>query len=75
MAGGDPSLGVHDDGGVKTDIVGAFLNKLLQPGLLDIVLELHAERAVVPAVCKSAVDLASCVNIATVFAQGNDLVH
>ena len=75
VAGGDPGLGVHDDGGVKTDIVGAFLNELLQPGFLDIVLELHAERAVVPAVCKSAVDLAACVNIAAVLAQGDDLVH
>ena len=31
MAGGDPGLGVHQDGGVQADIVGAFLHELLHP--------------------------------------------
>ena len=75
MTGGYPGLGVHDDGCVKTDIVGALLNELLQPCLLDIVFELDAERAIVPAVCKTAVDLTAGIDISAVFAQGNDLVH
>ena len=75
MAGGDPGLGVHDDGGVQTHVVGALLNEFLEPGLLDVVLELNAEGAVVPGVCKTAVDLAARVHEAAVFAQCNDLVH
>ena len=75
VAGGDPCLRIHDYRGVKADIVGAFLNKLLQPRLLDVVFEFNAQRAVVPGVCKAAVYLASGIHIAAVFAQGNDLVH
>ena len=75
VAGGDPGLGVHDDGGVEADIVGAFLNELLQPCFFDVVLEFNAERAVVPGIGQPAVDLAAGVDEAAVFAQGNDLVH
>ena len=75
MSGRDPSLGVHDDGGVESDVVGALLNKLLQPGLFDVVFEFNAQWAIVPGVGKSAVNLASGVYKAAVFAQGNDLVH
>ena len=51
------------------------LNKLLEPCTLDVVLELNAQRAVVPGVCKTAVDLAACVYKAAVFAQSNDFFH
>ena len=75
MAGRDPGLGVHDDGGVKAHVIGALLNELFEPGLLDVVFELNAEGTVVPGVGKSAVDLAAGVHEAAVFAQCNDLVH
>ena len=75
VAGRDPGLRVHDDGRVEADVVRAFLHEFLEPGLFDVVLELNAERAVVPAVGQTAVDLGACEDKTTVFAEGNDLVH
>ena len=48
VAGGHPGLGVHDDGCIQAHIVGALLHELLQPCLLDVVLELNAQGAVSP---------------------------
>ena len=39
MAGGHPGLRVHDDGSTQTHIIGAFLHKLFQPCLFDVVLD------------------------------------
>ena len=75
VAGRDPRLRVHDNGGVETDVVRALLHELLEPRLFDVVLELHAERAVVPGIGKAAVDLAACVDKAAVLAERYDLVH
>ena len=75
VAGGDPGLGVHEDGGVEADVVLALLHELLEPCLLHVVLELHAEGTVVPGVCKPAVDLAARVYKAAVLAQRYDFVH
>ena len=69
MAGGDPGLGVHQDGGIQTHIVGAFLHKLFEPRLFDVVLELDAQGTVVPAVGQAAVDLAARIDEPAVFAQ------
>ena len=74
MAGGDPGLRVHDDGGIQTHIVGRLLDELLQPGLLNVVLELDTQRAVVPRVCQTAVDLGTCVDVAAVLAEIDDHV-
>ena len=75
MAGSDPNLGVHDDCAVEADIVLALLHKALPPRALDVVFELNAERAVIPRVCKTAIDLGTGVYKAAVFAECNDLVH
>ena len=75
VAGRDPGLRVHDDGRVEADVVRAFLHEFLEPGLFDVVLELNAERAVVPAVGQAAVNFGACKDKAAVFAKGNDLVH
>ena len=75
MAAGHPGLGVHQNGGVLADVVGVLLHELLPPGLFDVVLQLHAQRAVVPGVGEAAVDLGAGEDEAAVFAQGNDLVH
>ena len=75
VAGGDPGLGIHQDGGVQTDVVAVLLDELLPPGPLDVVLQLHAERTVVPGVGEAAVDLAAGKNKAAVLAEGNDFVH
>ena len=75
MAGGDPGLRVHQNGGIQANIVFGFLHELLPPGLFDIVFKLDAKRAVIPAVGQAAVDLAARIYKAPVFAQGDDLVH
>ena len=75
VTAGHPGLGVHEDGGVQTHVIGVLLNEFLPPGVLDILLQLRTKRAVVPGVGKAAVDLAAGEHEAPVFAQGNDFVH
>ena len=72
VAGGHPGLGVHNDGGIQAHIVGALLDKLLQPCFLDVVLELNAQGAVVPAVGKTAIDLRTGEHVTTVLAEIDD---
>ena len=74
VAGGDPGLRVHDDGGIEAHIVGALLHELLQPCLLDVVLELDTQRAVVPAIGQTAVDLGTGEHITTILAEIDDHV-
>ena len=75
MAGGHPGLGIHQDGRIQADVIGAFLDEFLQPGLFDVVLELNAQRTVVPAVGQAAVDFAAGVDEPAVFAQVDDHVQ
>ncbi len=75
MTGGDPGLGVHQDGGIQAHIIVGLLDELLKPGLLDVILELHAQRAVVPGVCQAAVDLGAGIDVAPVLAQGHDHIQ
>jgi len=75
MAARHPGLGIHQDRRVEADVVGILLHELLPPGVLDVLLQLRAERTVVPGVGKAAVDLAAGEHKAAVLAQGNDLVH
>ena len=63
---------IHYYGGVKADVVGALLNELLEPRLFNVVLELHAERTVIPGVGKAAVYLAARVDIASRLAEVYD---
>ena len=72
VAGGDPGLGVHDNGGIEAHVVGALLHEFFQPCLFDVVLELDAQRAVVPAVGQTAVDLRAGEDIAPVLAEIDD---
>ena len=74
VAGGHPGLGVHQDGSVQPDVVGAFLHEFLHPCLFDVVLELDTQRAVVPAVGQAAVDFAARIDEPAVFAQVHDHV-
>ena len=75
MAGRHPDLRVHQQRRVDADVVPALLDKLLPPGALDIVFELHAERAVVPGVGEPAVDLAATVHKASPLAEADDFIH
>ncbi len=75
MAARLPHARIHEDVGVDLEAVVPLLDELLAPGVLDVVLEPGAERAVVPGVGKAAVDLGAGEDEAAVFAQGDDLVH
>ena len=75
MSAGHPRLGVHEDGCVLSHVVGVLLHELFPPGLLDVVLQLHAQGAVVPCVGQASVDLGACEDDAAVFAQRHDLIH
>ena len=59
VAGGDPGLTRQDDGGVQSDDVVARADHVLPPLALDVLLELDAQRPVVPGRAGSAVDLAA----------------
>ena len=72
VTGGDPGLRIHDDGCIQAHVVGAFLHELLQPCFLDVVLELDAQRAVIPAVGKTAIDLRTGEHVTTVLAEVDD---
>ena len=75
VAGGHPHLRVHQDGGVQPHVIGGFLDEFLPPGALDVVLQLHTQRAVVPAVGQTAVNVGTREDKAPVLAECNDLVH
>ena len=75
VARSDPGLRVHEDGGVKADVVVGLLNELFPPGALYVVFELHAERAVVPRIRKAPVDLRAGVDEAAALAQRDDGLH
>ena len=75
VAGGDPGLRVHQDSGIKADVIRVLLHELLPPGALDVVLQLNAERAVVPSVGEAAVNLGAGEDEASVLAQSHDPVH
>ena len=70
-----PHSRVHKDIGVNLIAVLSLLDKTLSPGVLNIVFQPCAERAVIPCVCKTAVDVAACKNEASVLAKSNDLIH
>ena len=75
MARGHPGLGVHQNGGVQTHVVGVLLDKFLPPGPFDVVFQLRAQGAVVPGVGQAAVDLGPGEDKAPALAQGDDLFH
>ena len=75
MAAGLPHTGVHENVGVHLVAVAALLDEALAPGVLHVILETGAQRAVVPGVGKAAVDLGPGKDEAAVLAQGDDFVH
>ncbi len=75
VAAGLPDAGVHDDGGVQAHHVVPLLDDGAPPGLLDVVLELHAQGPVVPEAADAAVDLAALKDEPPALAQGDEGVH
>ena len=70
-----PDFRMHENVCVNFVAVPALLNESLAPGVLDVVLHSCAERAVIPGVRKSAVDVAAGENEASVFTQSDDFFH
>ena len=66
---------MHENIGVNLVAVLSLLDKTLSPGVLNIVFKSCSERAVIPCVCKTAVNIAAGKNESSVFAKGNNLVH
>ena len=58
VSAGFPDHRMHQNAAIEPDDVVAHLDDALPPGLLDVVLKLDAERAVVVATCQPAVDFA-----------------
>ncbi len=75
VAAGLPHGRVHEDGGVQPHHVGALLDEVPPPDALDLVLQLHAERAVVPARARAAVDLARLEDEAAALAERDEGFH
>ena len=75
MAGSFPYLRVHEDGGVEAHDVAAAVHHGAPPRLLDVALELDAERAVVPAAVEAAVNFARLEDKTAPLAQAYDGAH
>ena len=65
---GDPSLGIHQDRGVQTHVILSLLYELFEPCFFDIVLQLGAERTVVPSIGETAVDFGAGIYKTSAFA-------
>ena len=72
VAGGDPDLARQDHRRVKPDDVLARPHHVVPPLALDVVLELDAQRAVVPGGLGAAIDLARGVDEAAALRQRDD---
>ena len=75
MTGGHPGLGIHQNRAVHAHIVGILLYKLLPPGALYVILQLHAQITVIPGVRQTSVNLGTRVYKASRFRQSHDFVH
>ena len=71
----DPHVGVHQDRAVETDVQVILGHELLPPSFLDIVFQLHAERAVVPSIRETAVDFAAGIYEAASLCESGEFVH
>ena len=70
-----PDPRVHDDRGIEAHDVVALLDHRAPPGRLQVVLELHAERTVVPEAAHAAVDLAAGKHETPALGEADDDVH
>ena len=70
-----PGRRVVDDRGIEADDVVATVDEILPPGLLDVVLQLDAEGAVVEEAVEAAVDVGGREDEPAAFAQVDDGFH
>src|SRR5439155_11519044 len=70
-----PDSRVHDDRRVQANDVVTQLDHRAPPGGLEVVLQLHAQRAVVPEAAHAAVDLAAREDESATLGKADDDVH
>ncbi len=75
MTAGLPGHRIHEDGGVKPYVVRVLLHEFLPPRFLDVVLQLNAQRAVIPCIGKPAVYFRTGEDESAVLTEGNDFFH
>ena len=75
VPGSVPHARVHQNGCVHPEGVFAFLHKLFPPGALDVVFDLHADRAVVPGISHAAVNFAARIDNAAAFTEVDEFFH
>ena len=75
MSRRNPSLRVHQNCTVHTNIVWRFLNEFLPPCFFYIVFQFHTKISVIPCVCKSAVNLRTRVYKSSGFCQRYNFIH
>jgi len=75
VSGSHPGARVHQDGRVQSHHVVAFLDDRPPPQVLDILLELRTQGAVVPTVGQASVDLRAGIDEAASLAERHDLVE
>ena len=75
VSGCHPSLRVHQDRRVETDIVLGFLYELPPPGVLDILFQFCAQRTVIPCIGKTTVNFGARIDKPSVLRKGNDFFH
>ena len=75
VARGYPHLARKDDGGVQANDVGAAADHGVPPGALDVFLQLHAQRPVVPRGAGAAVDFTTGKDEAAALGQADDVVE
>ena len=75
MTGGNPSLRIHQNRTIDSHIILGLLHKLLPPGLLDIVLQFHAQIPIVPGIRQPAINLRTGIYKSSRLCQGNNRVH
>ena len=74
VAASPPYVRVHKDGGVETNHIVSTPDERAPPVLLDIALEFHTQRAVVPRAGETAVDFAALEYEAPALAERYNLV-
>ena len=75
VARGLPNAGVQKNRAVETEHVLAARNKLLPPEVLDVALQFHAIRTVVPSVGEAVVNFGAGENETAALAEGDDVLE
>ena len=70
-----PHSRIHKNRSIQTDHVRPLVDEGLPPEFLDTILQLHAERAVIPCIRESAVDLRTGENKTATLTERNELIE